>query len=135
MESGAGGSREDGPTSSGPVRGLAEATLLRALERVSEVNDEGMRPAVHAFVDALVQEGVAPEAAVIALKDAFNKAHFLNRFEPLVREQMRSACVSECIDHYFAIRPADDARPRSAEAARRTPDGPRTDDTGASTGA
>ena len=65
MESGAGGSREDGPTSSGSVRGLAEATLLRALERLSEVNDEGMRPAVHAFVDALLQEGVAPEAVVI----------------------------------------------------------------------
>jgi hypothetical protein len=135
MESGARDSHEHGRSSWSAARRLAEATLLRTLERVTAANDSAMRPAVHAYVDVLVSEGVTPEAAVIALKETFARAHVLYRFEPLVREQMRSAWVSECIDHYFATRTADDVGPRTTEAERHRRDNPPTDDASTSPGA
>jgi hypothetical protein len=69
---------------------------------------------------------------VIALKETFARAHVLYRFEPLVREQMRSAWVSECIDHYFATRMTDDVAPRTTEPARPQRENPRADETSTS---
>jgi hypothetical protein len=134
MEFGARDSHEHGPSSWSAARRLADTALLRTLERVTDIDDEGMHPAVHAFVEVLVKEGLTPEAVVIALKDTFGRAHFLNRFEPLVREQMRSAWVSECIDQYFASRATDDVSLRSAESVRQTRQLPRSDDESASQG-
>lgn len=128
MESGARDSHDHGPSSWSPARRLAEDTLLHTLERVTAANDAAMRPAVHAFVEVLVKEGVTPEAAVIALKESFARAHVLYRFEPLVREQLRSAWVSECIDHYFAARRSDDVTLRATDSARQPRETRRTDD-------
>jgi hypothetical protein len=132
MKTGACDSSEQDPTSCSAARRFADAALLRTLERVTQSNDEAMRPAVRAFVDVLMREGATPEAAVIALKETLAKAHVLYRFEPLVREQMRSMWVTECIDHYFATRPADDLPARAAETARQQREQSRPGQTGES---
>jgi hypothetical protein len=128
MESDARHLQTRGPSSWSAARRLAEAALLHTLERVTRVDDDKMRPAVRTFVEALVKEGLTPEAAVIALKETFGRAHSLHRFEPLVREQMRAEWVSECIDHYFVARTADDVAPRRTEPARPQRETPRLDD-------
>lgn len=116
------------------ARRQGEATLLRLLECTMSVEDDDTRRALHAFVDALVDEGLTPEAAVIALKEALGRGHFFYRFEPLMREQLRAALVSECIDHYFVARGADDVISRApmASSVERAREVPRRDDAGAS---
>jgi hypothetical protein len=86
------------------ARRLAEAGLLGMMERARSSGDEDTRDAVRTFVEVLVRERFTPEATVIAFKDALTRAHFLLRYEPLVRAQLRDAWVSQCIDDYFAAR-------------------------------
>ena len=128
MESDARFARSHRPSSWSAARRQGEATLLRLLERTMSAEDEETRRALHAFVDALVDEELTPEAAVIALKEALGRGHFFYRFEPLMCEQLRVALVSECIDHYFVARGADDVSSRGSvktpvERARELPRG------------
>jgi hypothetical protein len=131
MESGAHDSHAHGPSSWSAARRLAEAVLVQRLERVTDIDDEELRRAVHAFVDVLVREGSTPEATVIALKETFGRAHFAHRFEPLAREQMRSVWVSECIERYFDVR-GHDLAPRASGPAELQREIPRAEDGGTS---
>jgi hypothetical protein len=119
------------PSSWSAARRQGEAALLRALERASGTADEDTRDALRAFVEVLVAEGVTPEAAVIALKEAILRAHFLFRYEPMVREHLRTTLVSECIDHYFLVRTPDDAL-QVPRAGQRALDSSRDGDAGRS---
>ena len=131
MESGARDSHAQGPSSWSAARRLAEAVLVQRLERVTDIDEQEMRQSLYAFVDALVQEGSTPEAAVIALKDTFGRAHFAHQLEPFAREQMRSIWVSECIERYFAVR-GDDLPSRTADPLPRQREIPRVDGEGMS---
>ena len=89
------------PSSWSPARRQSEADLLTAIERSGGRDDAPTRSALRAFVEVLADEGLPPEGAVIAVKDALGRAHFLTRVEPLIRDQLRTTLVSVCIDHYF----------------------------------
>jgi hypothetical protein len=112
------------------ARRQGEATLLRLLECTMSVEDDATRRALHAFVEALVDEGLTPEAAVIALKEALGRAHYLYRFEPLVREHLRTSLVSECIDHYFIALGTDHLIPpaRASMSLEHAPERARRND-------
>jgi hypothetical protein len=101
-------------SSASAARRQGEANLLRTLERSTSGEDSATMRALRALVDILVTEGLTPEGTVIAVKEAVGRAHFMHRFEPLFREHVRAALVSECIDHYFVARGCDDVRTRSA---------------------
>src|SRR6476660_244330 len=66
--------------------------------------------AVCRYVDLLKDEGNLPEAVVIAFKATVAESESLQRFESEVREALRSALVSACIERYFSRRVADDVR-------------------------
>ena len=92
-------------------RRRAEAALVRALDSNPDVSDAATQAAVRDFVDALVIEGLLPEATVIAFKATMSRAESLHRLEPEKREQVRASLVSTCIERYFEAHVADDARP------------------------
>lgn len=91
-------------------RRRTEAALVRAIDANPDIASSETHSAVCAFVDILLDEGLLPEAVVIAFKSALARAESLYRFEAETREQMRSALVSACIQHYFTGRVADDVR-------------------------
>jgi hypothetical protein len=103
------------PTS-GEMRRRTAAALMRALESSADVADPRTHAALRAYVDALVDEGLPPEAVVIAFKETLIRAHSLQRFEPELREQVRASLVSECIERYFVARVADGVRTPSVPA-------------------
>ncbi|MEO6528927.1 MAG: hypothetical protein ABIP93_20080 [Gemmatimonadaceae bacterium] len=102
--------------------------MLRMLERASSAEDEGTRRALREFVEVLVAEGATPEGTVIALREAVDRAHFLYRIEPLAREHLRTALVSECIDQYFFVNRADGSGAAVARAAERATQQEENDD-------
>ena len=65
------------------------------------------RAAVHRYVDLLADEGYLPEAVVIAFKGTLAESESLQRFEGDVRDALRSALVSACIQRYFGTRVAN----------------------------
>jgi hypothetical protein len=98
------------PTTS-EMRRRTAAALVRALETSPNVAEPATRDAVRAYVEALVREGLPPEAVVIAFKETLVRARALQRFEPELREQFRASLVSECIERYFLASTPDDIRP------------------------
>ena|SRR5215210_2430940 len=96
---------------SSEMRRRAAAALVDALEANPDVADRATHDALRMYVDALVHDGLLPEAAVIAFKETIVCAHSLQRFEPELREQLRASLVSKCIERYFVARGSDDARP------------------------
>ena len=124
-------------TTSSEARRRAEEALALALDESPYATHPATRAAVHAYVDALAEEGLMPEAVVIAFKDLLLRNHSMHRFEPEARAELRTALVSECIMHYFGARTPDDvspARPKlkiirgggldgPRNSADRTPDG------------
>ena len=99
-------------------RRRAEAALVHALDVNPDVGDPATNAAVQAFVDLLVDEGLLPEATVIAFKAALARAESLHRFEAEHREQVRATLVSTCIERYFEVRVADDVRPTAQPTLR-----------------
>jgi hypothetical protein len=91
-------------------RRRAEAALERAVDVNPDVDAEETQAAICAFVDLLAEDGLLPEAVVIAFKRVLSRAASLHRLEPEAREQVRSALVSACIQRYFRQRIADDVR-------------------------
>jgi hypothetical protein len=109
-------------------RRRVDAALARALDANPDVAHSATRDAVHAFVDAMVADGMLPEAVVIAFKASMARVESLYAFASEQREQLRSALVSACIARYFSARTPDDVRitaspklrlVREEEAARR----------------
>jgi hypothetical protein len=88
-------------------RRRAEAALVRAVDVNPDVAADGTRVAVCEYVDLLADDGLLPEAVLIAFKTALARAESLHRLEPDSREETRSALVSACIQRYFR-RNADD---------------------------
>jgi len=121
--------KRDMPKSS-EMRRRTAAALVRTLEASPEVANPTTRAALRAYVDVLVNEGLPPEAVVIAFKATLVRARSLQRLEPELREQIRASLVSECIERYFLASVPDDVRapitPR-LEIVRddRSSDGPR----------
>lgn len=97
-------------STSSEERRRTEAALVRAIDMEPSVETSTTRAAVYRFVDLLADEGLLPEAVVIAFKATLSGSASLQRFEPDVRESVRSALVSACIQRYFTRRPADDVR-------------------------
>ena len=95
-----------------------EAALVRAVDSNPDATSPETRAAVDAFVAILLDEGLLPEAAVIAFKTALTRSESLHRFEAEAREQLRSALVSACIARYFAARVADEVRVSKAPSLR-----------------
>ena len=91
-------------------RRRTEAALVRAIDVNPDATSPETQAAVHEFVAVMRDEGLLPEAAVIAFKTALTKSESLHRFEAEAREDLRSALVSACIERYFAARVADDVR-------------------------
>jgi len=91
-------------------RRRAEAALERAVDVNPDVAAEGTRAAICAYVDQLTDDGLLPEAVVIAFKRILSGTASLHRLEPEAREEMRSALVSACIQRYFTRRIPDDVR-------------------------
>jgi len=91
--------------------------LLRALDRSPAASNANTREALFVFVDVLTHESLAPEAVVISLKEVLVHAPALQRLEPLLRDQMRAALVSACIDRYFDARSDDLTREISSNDA------------------
>jgi hypothetical protein len=96
---------------SSEARRRAEVALAIALDESPRITHPATRTALHAFVDVLAAEGLTPEAVVIAFKDLLLRAHPFYRFEPEARTALRTALVSECIEHYFGTHATDDAPP------------------------
>jgi hypothetical protein len=107
----------DMPTSSAERR-RTEAALVRAIDANPDVASGETFSAVCAFVDVLLDEGLLPEAVVIAFKAALARAESLYRVEAETRDQLRAALVSACIQRYFAGRVADDVRITRSPALR-----------------
>ncbi|PYP81482.1 MAG: hypothetical protein DMD35_01870 [Gemmatimonadetes bacterium] len=103
-------------------RRRTEAALVRAIDVSPYVGAERTRSAICAYVDVLADDGLLPEAVVIALKSTLSRAHSLDRLEPDAREEARSALVSACIQHYFARRIPDDVRFTKPRALRLVKD-------------
>ena len=99
-------------------RRRAEAALVRAVDVNPDVEDEGTRTAICAYVDLLADDGLLPEAVVIAFKSALARVESLHRLEAESREATRSALVSSCIRRYFARRVTDDVRIASSPTLR-----------------
>jgi hypothetical protein len=89
--------------SPGPRR-RAESALLRTLDRAASLGDRQVREAVTRYVDALADQALPPEAAVVVFKETLGRSRFLRRHEPLQREEMRTRLVTWCIERYFAAR-------------------------------
>ncbi len=91
-------------STSSEERRRTEAALVRAIDMNPDATSPETRAAVDAYVDALFDEGLLPEAVVIAFKTALSITESLHRFEADAREQLRARLVSACIDHYFSAR-------------------------------
>ena len=96
----------------------AEAALVHALDLNPDVSDPATHAAVRGYVDALVSEGLLPEATVIAFKSTLSRTDSLHQFESEKREQVRASLVSACIERYFEVRIADDVRPLASPMLR-----------------
>jgi hypothetical protein len=94
-------------------RRRAEAALVHALDANPDVADAATHAAVRAYVEALMADGLLPEATVIAFKATLSRAESFHRFESETREQLRAALVSTCIERYFEAGVADESRPSS----------------------
>ena len=97
-------------STSSEERRRTEAALVRAIDMDPDAASPETRAAVAAYVDVLLEEGLPPEAAVIAFKATLTRTESLHRFEPEAREQLRAALVSACIDRYFVSRRDDEVR-------------------------
>ena len=91
-------------------RRRTEAALVRAIDMNPDAAWPETRAAVHAYVDVLLDEGLLPEAVVIAFKAALTRAESLHRLEGEAREPLRARLVSACIDRYFTSRLDDEVR-------------------------
>jgi hypothetical protein len=103
-------SNTDDMSTSNEERRRTEAALVRALDMHPSVDTPETYAAVCQYVDLLADDGLLPEAVVIAFKAALGSAESLKRFDPDDREAIRSALVSACIQRYFTRRVADDMR-------------------------
>jgi hypothetical protein len=101
--------RNDMSTSS-EERRRTEAALVRAIDVNPSVEAPATHAAVCAYVDLLADAGLLPEAVVIDFKSALARADSLQQCEADVREELRSALVSVCIQRYFTRRVPDDVR-------------------------
>ena len=99
-------------------RRRTEAALVRAIDMNPDVTSPETLAAIATFVDVLLEEGLPPEAAVIAFKSALMRCESLHRLESEPREHLRSTLVSTCIERYFATRPTDDVRQSRAASLR-----------------
>ena len=97
-------------STSNEERRRTEAELVRAIDMDPSVDALATRAAVCRYVDLLADAGQLPEAVVIAFKATLGQSESLQRFDGDVREALRSALVSACIQRYFARRRADDVR-------------------------
>ena len=95
-------------STSSEERRRTEAELVRAIDMNPSVEASTTRAAVYRYVDLLADEGYLPEAVVIAFKGTLAESESLQRFEGDVRDALRSALVSACIQRYFTRRVADD---------------------------
>jgi hypothetical protein len=87
-----------------------EAALVHAIDMDPSVDSPTTRSAVARYVDLLADEGLLPEAVVIAFKGALVESESLQRFDGDEREAVRSALVSACIERYFARGGTDEIR-------------------------
>jgi hypothetical protein len=97
-------------STSSEERRRTEAALVRAIDMDPSVEASETHAAVCQYVDLLADDGLLPEAVVIAFKTALGSAESLKRLEPDEQEALRSALVSVCIHRYFTRRVADDVR-------------------------
>jgi hypothetical protein len=121
-------------STSSEERRRTEAALVRAIDVNSDAASPETHAALCAFVDVLLDEGLLPEAAVIAFKSVLSRSESLYRLESELREHARAALVSACIDRYFTARVADDVRVAKTPSLRlvredeppmhRSPDAP-----------
>ena len=111
-------SNENDMSTRSEERRRAEAALVRAVDVNPDVATEGTRSAINAYVSLLSDDGLLPEAVVIAFKSALARIDSLHRLEAEARETTRSALVSECIRQYFTLRVADDVRVTRSPALR-----------------
>ncbi|MFL5618562.1 MAG: hypothetical protein ACJ79A_09240 [Gemmatimonadaceae bacterium] len=105
-------------STSSEERRRTEAALVRAIDVDPSVTAPATQAAVCAYVDLLSDGGLLPEAVVIAFKATISRAESMQRVEADVREELRSALVSACIQRYFAGRIADDVRITRSPALR-----------------
>ncbi|HKH94651.1 MAG TPA: hypothetical protein VKA54_22785 [Gemmatimonadaceae bacterium] len=105
-------------STSSEARRRAQAALVHALDANPDVSNPATRAAIRAFVEALVSEGLLPEATVIAFKATLSLSESLHRIESEEREQLRASLVSTCIERYFEVRGTDDTRPASPPTLR-----------------
>jgi hypothetical protein len=91
-------------------RRRTEAALVREIDVNANVEAPATRAAVCAYVDLLADEGLPPEAVVIAFKSTLARAESLQQLEAEAREAVRSALVSVCIQRFFTRRVPDDVR-------------------------
>jgi hypothetical protein len=103
-------SNKNAMSTSSEERRRTEAALVRALDMDPSVDAPETHAALRQYVDVLADEGLLPEAVVIAFKSAMNGAASFQRFEADEREARRSALVSACIERYFTRRDRDDVR-------------------------
>jgi len=111
-------SNENDMSTPNEERRRAEAALERAVDVNPDVDAEETHSAICAYVDVLGDDGLLPEAVVIAFKRVLSRSAALHRLEPEAREAMRSALVSACIRRYFLRRVADDVRVTRSPALR-----------------
>jgi hypothetical protein len=105
-------------STSSEERRRTEAALVRAIDTDPSVDASTTHAALCRYVDLLADEGLLPEAVVIAFKSALGRAESLHRFDADVREELRASLVSACIQRYFTRRPADDVRITKGRALR-----------------
>ena len=97
-------------STSSEERRRTEAALVRAIDMDASVEAAETHAAVCRYVEMLADDGLLPEAVVIAFKSALAGAESLQRLEADEREAVRSALVSACIERYFTRQVADDVR-------------------------
>ena len=105
-------------STSSEERRRTEAELVRAIDMNPSVDALATHAALCRYVDLLANEGQLPEAVVIAFKATLAESESLQRFEADVREAIRSALVSACIQRYFTRRVADDVRTTNGRTLR-----------------
>jgi hypothetical protein len=105
-------------STSSEERRRTEAALVRAIDMDASVDAAETRAAVCRYVDLLADDGLLPEAVVIAFKSALAGAESLHRLEADERDALRSALVSACIERYFTRRVTDDIRVARTPALR-----------------
>jgi hypothetical protein len=97
-------------STSSEERRRTEAALVRALDLDPSADAPETHAAVCQYVDLLADDGLLPEAVVIAFKSAINSAASFQRYDADEREALRSALVSACIQRYFTRHDRDDIR-------------------------